>query len=78
MDDRMGVLNVIKSAERATPTCECGAVMAAVMRDGRLWLDCSARPQQKAGRLAWAVAFVIERPHTRRLLLDQDELGLAA
>jgi len=78
MDDRLAVLNVIESAERATPTCECGAIMGAVMRDSELWLECGAQPQPRDGRLAWAVAFLTERPHTRRLLLDQDELGLAA
>jgi hypothetical protein len=42
MCDRTVLLQRIETAESATPFCTCGARMAAVDREGALWLECTA------------------------------------
>jgi hypothetical protein len=77
MYDRATVLHLVNDAYRRMPTCACGGSMAAVERDGSLWLECRAR--QETGRslvarlrsLDWLVG------HDRELILAREELAAA-
>ena len=35
------IVALIERAEREIPFCDCGAPMAAVARDGEIWLGCT-------------------------------------
>lgn len=71
------LVTLIERAEAQAPSCSCGNPMAAVERDGALWLECTeqmadAHDGIARGLLARLRAIV---GHDRRLLLDADELA---
>jgi hypothetical protein len=75
MYDRRGMIDLIEDAESHTPFCTCGEPMVPAVRDGALWLECSARRGPHRGLLARLISFDWAVGHDRNLLLDSDELA---
>jgi hypothetical protein len=75
MYDRTGMIELIEDAESHTPFCSCWAPMVPAVRDGALWLECSARPEPRRGFLSRLVSLDWAFSHDRQLLLAADELG---
>jgi hypothetical protein len=70
MQDRTWVLNLLETAQRATPRCSvCYAPTTPVARDGDLWLECSAARRDRPF-LERLRSLDFPSLHTRRLLLE--------
>jgi hypothetical protein len=63
------IVALIERAERETPFCECGAPMAAVARNGEIWLRCTADENRSTGTLRRLLAALASAGHTRKLLV---------
>ncbi|MFZ0918587.1 MAG: hypothetical protein WB807_14825 [Candidatus Dormiibacterota bacterium] len=68
--DDTRIVALIERAERETPFCDCGAPMAAMARNGQIWLYCTAHQNPPGGTLRRVLASVASIGHTRRLLVD--------
>jgi hypothetical protein len=63
------VVALIERAERETPFCDCGAPMAAMARDGEIWLRCTTDQDRSTGTLRRLAAALASAGHTRKLLV---------
>jgi hypothetical protein len=68
--DDTRIVALIERAERETPFCDCGAPMAAMARNGQIWLYCTAHQNPPGGTLRRFLASVASIGHTRQLLVD--------
>jgi hypothetical protein len=63
------IVALIERAERETPFCDCGAPMAAMARDGEIWLRCTTDQNPSTGTLRRLAAALASAGHTRKLLV---------
>jgi hypothetical protein len=71
--ERSRAVDLIESAERATPYCMCGAMTGAVGEPGGIWLECTevhAPPRGLRRLVGWIDPHV---GHTRRLILEMPD-----
>jgi hypothetical protein len=68
--DDTRIVALIERAERDTPFCDCGEPMAAIARNGQIWLYCTAHQNPAGGILRRFLATVASIGHTRQLLVD--------
>jgi hypothetical protein len=64
------IVALIERAERETPFCDCGEPMAAIERDRKIWLNCTAHQLPSGGAVRRLLAAVTSAGHTRRLIAD--------
>ena len=70
VQDTTWVLGYLETAQRERPTCEvCYAPTTPVVRDGAIWLECSA-VQREQPKLRRFLTLGFPSLHTRRLLVD--------
>ena len=50
--DDTRIVALIERAERDTPFCDCGEPMAAIARNGQIWLYCTAHQNPPGGTLS--------------------------
>jgi hypothetical protein len=68
--DNTRIVALIERAERDIPFCDCGEPMAAVARDGQIWLECTAHGNPSGGTLRRLLATLASAAHTRELVAD--------
>jgi hypothetical protein len=68
--DNTRIVALIEQAERQTPFCDCGEPMAAMVRDGQIWLRCTAHRNPSGGTLRQLLATLASAGHTRKLVVD--------
>jgi len=67
--DNQRAVDLIESAERSAPYCNCGRHMIAVADGSGIWLECSSRQEEKSG-LAGYVARITAFGHTRQMIME--------
>jgi hypothetical protein len=68
--DDTRIVALIERAERDTPFCDCGEPMAAMARNGQIWLYCTTHQNPPGGTTRRFLSAVGSIGHTRRLLVD--------
>jgi hypothetical protein len=69
-DNNTRIVALIERAERETPFCDCGQPMAAVARDGQIWLQCTSHECPSGGTIRRLLATLASASHTRELVAD--------
>ncbi len=68
--DDTRIVALIERAERDTPFCDCGEPMAAIARNGQIWLYCTGHQDPHGGAIRRFLSAVGSLRHTRQLLVD--------
>jgi len=64
------IVALIERAERTTPFCDCGAPMAATVRNSQVWLHCTAHRTPSGGLVRRFLTALASAGHTPTLLVE--------
>jgi len=67
--DNQRAVDLIESAERSAPYCNCGKHMIAVAEGDQVWLECASRSEEKSG-VSGFVSRLTSFAHARRMIME--------